>query len=53
MEIPASVQAMIADLCVGNCGHFHETQLISTQMLNYEQFFKQFVKYTVYLDRNY
>ena len=31
MENSASVQAMLADICLGNCGHFDETQLISTQ----------------------
>ena len=44
MEIPASVQAMLADICVGNCGHFDGTQWISTKMLNYGQIHKQFVK---------
>ena len=38
MENPASVQAMLADICVGNCGHFEETQLTSTRMSEWAHF---------------
>ena len=51
MENPASVQAMLADICVGNCGQLNETQRIPTKVSTYRQILKQFVKYTVYLDR--
>ena len=50
MENPASVQAMLADICVGNCGHFNETQWIPTKVSNYSQILKQYVIYTVYFD---
>ena len=50
MENPASVQAMLADICLGNCGHFEATQLISTIMTNYRHIMKQYLLYTVHLD---
>ena len=51
MENPASVQAMLADICVENCSYFDEAQRISTKISNYGQIPKQHVKYTVHLDR--
>ena len=50
MENPASVQAMLADIYLGNCGNFEETQLISTIMTNYRHIMKQYLLYTVHLD---
>ena len=40
----ASVKALFVDICVGNCGHFDETQWISTKMSNYGQIMKPYVK---------
>ena len=52
IENPESLQTMLADIFVGNCGHFDETQWIYTKMSNYGQIQKQYVTYTVYLGRN-
>ena len=32
MEIPANLQALLEDICVGNCGHFNKALLISTKI---------------------
>ena len=37
MENPASVQAMLADICVEKCGHFAVKQEITTKMSYYGQ----------------
>ena len=37
MENPASVQAMLADICVEKCGHYSVKQEITTKMPNYGQ----------------
>ena len=37
MENPASMEAMLADICIGKCGYLDETQWISTKMSNYEK----------------
>ena len=51
IENPESLQTMLADIFVGNCGHFDETQWISTKMSNYGHILQKYVKYSIYLNR--
>ena len=53
MENPASMQATLADIFMGNCGHYDETQWITTKLTRYTQIPKQYVKYTIYLDKKF
>ena len=41
MENPASMQAMLADIWVENCGHFRIKQEITTKMPHCGQLLKQ------------
>ena len=45
MANPASVQAMLVDICVEKCGHFAVKQDITTKMPH----FGQIVDLTIYL----
>ena len=43
---------MIADICVGKCGHFAVKQEITTQMPHCGQIYNQIVDLTIYFSRN-
>ena len=49
MENPASVQAMLAEICVEKCGQFSVKQEITTKMPHYGQILNQIVVLTIYL----
>ena len=49
MEIPARVQAMLADICLEKCGHFAGKQEITTKMTHCVQILNQIVYLTIYL----
>ena len=51
MENPASVQAMLADICAEKCGHFAVKQEISTQITHCGQMLNQISDWTIYLLR--
>ena len=44
MENPASVQAMLADICVEKCGHFAVKQEITTKKPDCGQILNQTLK---------
>ena len=52
MENPASVQAMLVDICVEKCGHFYIKQEITTIMSHCGQILNQIVDLAIYLLRN-
>ena len=43
MENPASVKAMLKDICAEKCGHVSVKQEITTKMPHYGQILKQIV----------
>ena len=43
MENLAKVQAMLADIFVDKCGHFHERQKIYTRLDNCEAYLDNFI----------
>ena len=49
MENHASVQAMLADICVEKCGHFAVKKEITTKMAHCVQILNQIVYLTIYL----